>query len=145
MTHAYVSTFHFLYGSREKRLNIVKTSWQLGNSPFSHLTLRQRHCQPLPWFFQAASPSSAQPGVTCGRNPCQENTSLRKPCWWTPVLCWGQGSLCATNTSVCSTWTRFGQKQCGILFKLLGFCCCFYPHLTGLRVKCHSRFKITWA
>lgn len=78
MTHAYVSTFHFLYGSREKRLNIIKTSWQLGSSPFSHLTLRQRHCQLLPWLFQAASPSSARPGVTCGRNPCQENTSLSR-------------------------------------------------------------------
>lgn len=59
MTHAYVSTFHFLYGSREERLNIIKTSWQLGRSPLSHLTLRQRRCQPLPRLFQAASPSSA--------------------------------------------------------------------------------------
>lgn len=73
MTHAYVSTFHFLYGSREERLNIVKTSWQLGSSPLSHLTLRQRRCQPLPRLFQAASPSSARPGVARGRNPHAEN------------------------------------------------------------------------
>lgn len=143
MTHAYVSTFHFLYGSREKRLNIVKTSWQLGSSPLSHLPLRQRHCQPLPWLCQAASPSSAWPGVTCARNPCQENTSLSRHCCWIPVLCWGKSSLCSTNTSVCPTWAKFGQKQYGVLFKLLGFCSCFYPEPTGLRVKCHSRFKIT--
>lgn len=42
-----------------------------------------------------------------------------------PVL--GQGSLCSTNTSVCPAWAKFGQKHCGVLFKLLGFCSCFLP------------------
>lgn len=60
-----------------------------------------------------------------------------------PVL--GQGSLCSTNTSVCPAWAKFGQEQCGGLFKLLGICHCFYPELTELWVKCHSRIKITWA